>query len=185
MDIATASGRTITHKPFDLRASIDAVGNQPFGERTEANLEYFFVRELERWSEFRRAPVMKRRPTHHDNSITPSNTMLIAGMVKGLNIDNLANAMLEQHWVYNFDLADNETLATIARSVGIDPESLFAISGSKEVLNIYEANTKEAIEMSVFGSPTYVVDGDMFYGQDHLEMVERALSKPFTLRIPS
>ena len=61
---------------------------------------------------------------------------------------------------------------------------MIAISGSKEVLDIYEANTKKAIEMSVFGSPTYVVDGDMFYGQDHLEMVERALSKPFTLRIP-
>ena len=185
MEIATASGRIITHKPFDLRASIDAVGNQPFGERTEANLEYFFVRELERWSEFRSAPVMKRRPTHHDNSITPSNTMLIAGMVKGLNIDNLAHAMLEQHWAYDCDLADNESLATIARSVDIDPEPLLAISGSKEVLGIYEENTKKAIEMSVFGSPTYVVDGDMFYGQDHLEMVERALSKPFTLRIPS
>ena len=62
---------------------------------------------------------------------------------------------------------------------------MIAISSSKEVLDIYEANTKEAIEMSVFGLPTYVVDGDMFYGQDHLEMVERALSKPFTLRIPS
>ena len=111
MEIATASGRTITHKPFDLRASIDAVGNQPFGERTEVNLEYFFVRELERWSEFRSAPVMKRRPTHHDNSITPSNTMLIAGLVKGLNIDNLAHAMLEQHWAYDCDLADNESLA--------------------------------------------------------------------------
>ena len=52
MDIAAASGRTITHKPFDLRASIDAVGNQPFSQRTEANLEYFFGRELESWSEF-------------------------------------------------------------------------------------------------------------------------------------
>ncbi|MDE0808541.1 MAG: DsbA family protein, partial [Alphaproteobacteria bacterium] len=50
---------------------------------------------------------------------------------------------------------------------------------------IYEANTKEAIERSVFGSPTYVVDGDMFYGQDRLEMVERALSKPFTTRLPA
>jgi 2-hydroxychromene-2-carboxylate isomerase len=63
--------------------------------------------------------------------------------------------------------------------------SLVAISDSKEVLQIYAANTQKAIEMSVFGSPTYVVDGDMFYGQDHLEMVERALIQPFTQRIPS
>jgi 2-hydroxychromene-2-carboxylate isomerase len=43
----------------------------------------------------------------------------------------------------------------------------------------YQANTDEAIRRSVFGSPTYFVDGDMFYGQDRLEMVERALAKPY------
>ena len=59
-------------------------------------------------------------------------------------------------WAYDRDLADNDTLATIARSVGIDPEPLLVISGSKVVLDIYEANTKEAIEISVFGSPTYL-----------------------------
>ena len=41
------------------------------------------------------------------------------------------------------------------------------------------ANTAEAIERSVFGSPTYFIDGDMFYGQDRLEQVERAISQPF------
>jgi 2-hydroxychromene-2-carboxylate isomerase len=51
------------------------------------------------------------------------------------------------------------------------------------VLKIYADNTKEAIEKSVFGSPTYFVDGDMFYGQDRLELVERALLKPFNNRI--
>ena len=44
---------------------------------------------------------------------------------------------------------------------------------------IYEENTKEAINLPVFGSPTYVVDGDMFYGQDNLILVERALEAPF------
>ena len=43
----------------------------------------------------------------------------------------------------------------------------------------YQANTEEAVARSVFGSPTHFVDGDMFYGQDRLHMVERALSKPY------
>jgi 2-hydroxychromene-2-carboxylate isomerase len=46
------------------------------------------------------------------------------------------------------------------------------------------SNTEEAINRSVFGSPTYFVDGDMFYGQDHLEIVERALQQPFAGRWP-
>jgi 2-hydroxychromene-2-carboxylate isomerase len=42
----------------------------------------------------------------------------------------------------------------------------------------------EAIARGVFGSPTYVVDGDMFYGQDRLELVERALERPFARTWP-
>jgi 2-hydroxychromene-2-carboxylate isomerase len=185
MEIAAAAGRTIAHKPYDLRAGIAGIGVKTIGERTAGHLEYFFGREVERWSEYRAAPVNKRLPTHHHKSITPSNTMLIAGLVQGLNIDRLAHAMLEQHWRDDVDLADTDTLAAIARSVDIDPEPLLAASGSKEVLEIYEANTQEAIKRSVFGSPTYVVDGDIFYGQDRLELIERALSKPFTTRLPA
>ncbi|MBT4045892.1 MAG: 2-hydroxychromene-2-carboxylate isomerase, partial [Rhodospirillaceae bacterium] len=55
---------------------------------------------------------------------------------------------------------------------------------TQDVRAVYEQNTEEAIERSVFGSPTYFVDGDMFYGQDHLEMVERAIVQPFNGKWP-
>ena len=83
MEITNLSGHTIKHRPFDLRASMNAVGGQPMYERTEANLEYFFGRELERWAEFREVKVLKRSPTHHSNSITPSNTMAYSRISKG------------------------------------------------------------------------------------------------------
>jgi 2-hydroxychromene-2-carboxylate isomerase len=183
LEIVAQGSHTIKHKPFDLRVSMTEIGGQPLGDRTEDNLEYFFGRELERWSEFRDAPILKRSPTHHGNSITPSNTMLIAALVKGINIDKLAHEMMEQHWAHDCDLANVNTLASIARRVGIDPLPLLEISSSQAVLKIYEENTREAIERSVFGSPTYFIDGDMFYGQDHLELVERALIEPFSQRI--
>ena len=53
------------------------------------------------------------------------------------------------------------------------------LSETEDVLKTFTANTVEAIERSIFGSPTYVVNGDMFYGQDRLELIERALNKPF------
>ena len=56
---------------------------------------------------------------------------------------------------------------------------LIAAANTIEIAEIYGANTDEVIKRSVFGSPTYFVDGDMFYGQDHLEMVERALERPY------
>ena len=63
--------------------------------------------------------------------------------------------------------------------VGSVPDPLLTAAETPEINAVYEANTDEAIERSVFGSPTYFVDGDMFYGQDHLELVERALQRPY------
>ena len=180
MQIAKAAGRRIVHKPVDLRRVVAESGAGPFGKRSKAHVAYYFGREIERWSEQRGAPTLGRIPTHHANDITLPNCMLIAALARGHDIDRLAHAMLEAHWLRDADLADRAALAAIGRSVGLDPEPLLDLATTPEIQRIYQANTEEAIRRSVFGSPTYVVDGDMFYGQDHLEMVERALQRPFS-----
>lgn len=179
MQIAKAAGRKIVHKPFDLRRGVAEVGTTPFAKRSKAHFAYFFGREIERWSEQRGAAVAKVNPTHHANDITLPNCMLIAALERGHNIDALAHAMLERHWRDDVDLADAPTLARIAESVGLDPKPLLDNALTPAIRARYDANTEEAIRRSVFGSPTYFVDGDMFYGQDRLEMVERALSRPY------
>lgn len=180
-EIADATGATIVHKPMDLRKVIAAVYPEPgvHAFRSPERSAYFFGREIERWAELRGATVMKGRPTHHDNGIRLCNCVLIAGLQAGLDIGPLAHAMLEAHWRDDADLADAATLARLGRNLGVETDSLLEDAESTPVQAAYEANTQEAIERSVFGAPTYFVGGDMFYGQDHLEMVERALDKPF------
>ena len=80
---------------------------------------------------------------------------------------------------YLLDLAERDTLARLGAQAGLDAAPLLDAALSSDVQAAYQANTQEAIRRSVFGSPTYFVDGDMFYGQDHLEMVARALKRPF------
>lgn len=182
--IAAAAGRRIAHRPVDLRRVVAEAGAVPFGRRSKPHAAYFFGREIERWSEERGAPWLGRIPTHHANDITLPNCMLIAGLTRGLEIDGLAHAMLEAHWRHDADLADRTTLAAIGQRAGIDPAPLLDAALSTEVQAIYQANTEEAISRSVFGSPTYFVDGDMFYGQDRLEMLERSLHSPYAGRWP-
>ncbi len=184
MAIAAAAGRRIAHKPVDLRRVVAEAGAVPFGRRTRAHAEYFFGREIERWSEERGAPWMGRIPTHHAKDIALPNGMLIAGITLGLNIDRLAHTLLEAHWRDDADLADRSSLAAIGQRAGIDPSPLLDAALSTEVQAIYQANTEEAIRRSVFGSPTYFVDGDMFYGQDRLEMLERSLRSPYAGQWP-
>ena len=178
-EIAEAAGATVVHKPFDLPLALMTTTGGGFRKYSDAHKKYHFKREIDRWAEYRNAPVQGFRPTHHDNPIDLSNGMLIAGLEQGHDIADLAHAMLESHWLRDSDLADRDTLAELAKGVGLDPEPLLAAAMSDEIQALYRANTQEAIDRSVFGSPTYFVDGDMFYGQDHLEMVERALKQPF------
>ena len=184
MAIAAAAGRRISHKPVDLRRVVAEAGAVPFGRRSKPHAAYFFGREIERWSEERGAPWIGRIPTHHAKDITLPNGMLIAGIARGLDVDRLAHALLEAHWRDDADLADRASLAAIGQSAGIDPTPLLDAALSAEVQAIYQANTEEAIRRSVFGSPTYFVDGDMFYGQDRLEMLERSLRSPYAGRWP-
>jgi len=179
MEIARAAKRRIAHRPMDLRKVVAVTGPGPTNGLTPERRSYFSGREIERWAEFRAAPVMQGIPTHHDKDMTLSNGMLIAGLLQEINIDRLAHCMLEAHWRDDADLADGETLIRLGETSGVDPEPLLEAALSAEVQAVYASNTEEAIERSVFGSPTYFVDGDMFYGQDHLEMVERALERPF------
>jgi len=104
---------------------------------------------------------------------------VIAGLTQGHNVDQLAHAMLRDHWRLDADLADRGTLTKIAESIGLDPAPLLEAALTEEIQAKYRANSAEAIKRSVFGSPTFFVDGDMFYGQDRLEMVERALRQPY------
>lgn len=179
MEIAAAAGRRIVHRPYDLRRGMIGVGATKPKDRTQAHMRYFFGREIHRWAEERSVSIMAGRPTHHDNAIAPSNRLLIAAERSGANIDALAHAMLEAHWRDDADLADEATLLRLADAAGLNGKSLIAAAGSDATAAVYDANTDEAIRRSVFGSPTYFVDGDMFYGQDRLELVARACAKPY------
>ncbi len=179
IEIARAGNHQVVHKPFELSPAIEAGGAGSTRTRTDAHRAYYFGREIERWSEERNAPVVQGIPTHHYNDMSLANGMLIAGIGQGVDVDRLAHCLLEAHWRDDADLADRDTLAGLAISIDINPEPLLDTALSAEVQAAYAANTQEAIDRSVFGSPTYFVDGDMFYGQDRLELVERALKKPY------
>lgn len=169
----------VRYVPFDLRKVLAASGHATTGSLTPERQAYFFGREITRWSQYRNAPVMGQRPTWHDNDLTRSSTMVIAAQQQGLDHAALTHAMLSAHWKDDADLADAATLVRIADSVGIAGDALLLRADESEIFALYRQNTQEAIDRHVFGSPTYFVDHDMFYGQDRLELVRRALEHPF------
>lgn len=175
--IARAKGARIVHRPFDFHPVVNAAGGQPFKARSTAHVDYFFGRELIRWAEWRALPILNDRPTYHDNPLHLPNGAIIAA---GDKADAFSRAVLQAHWRDDADIADEKVLRRLTMDVGIDADTLLANATSDAVQAQHDANTQEAISRGIFGSPTYFVGRDMFYGQDRLMMVERALDTPFT-----
>lgn len=178
-EICRANGCTLIHRPIELSPVVKHSGGQSFAGRTQAHVDYFFGRELERWAAYRDLPMVDFRPTYHDNALHLSSGMLIAAEQMGMNINALSFALLQAHWRDDIDLMSEADLTKAAQSVDIDAAPLLTRAMTPEVQAVLEANTQEAKDRSLFGSPSYVLDGDLYYGQDHLELMEHALTTPY------
>jgi len=179
LEVARRTGRTIAHKPVELAPAVAAGGATPTRERSPAHRAYYFGREIKRWAEHRGVAVLDGIPTHHYKDYLFANRMLIAATDTPAGADALSDRFLSAHWQDDVDLSDRSVLAGLAQSVGHDAAALMHAAETPDVQARLEANTAEAIRRSVFGSPTYFVDGDMFYGQDRLELVERACGRAY------
>jgi 2-hydroxychromene-2-carboxylate isomerase len=80
-------------------------------------------------------------------------------------------------WVEDRDIADHATLVAIADESGMDGQALLASTNDDAVAAEYQTNTDEAIVLGVFGAPTYVYEGELFWGQDRLPMLEWRLTQ--------
>lgn len=180
MEICATHGLTLVHRPIPLSPVVEAQGSLPFRARTQAHVDYFFGREIERWAEYRDVPVVDFRPTYHDADYSLASGMILALGDRGSAVDAMAHAILEAHWRDDADLSDVATLSRIAHQLGHDETALVMQAQAPDVVARYAQNAAAALAASVFGSPTYVLEGEVFYGQDRLEMLERAITVPFT-----
>ena len=179
LEICAQHGVKLVHKPIFLSPVVEAQSSLPFGARTQAHVDYFFGREIERWAEFRNVPIINFRPTYHDADYAVASGMILALGNTGVDVDAMAHNILQAHWRDDEDLSNPSVLEKIATDLGHDAYALLDLAKSDLIQEKVWANSDWAKNRNIFGSPTYILDGDPFYGQDHLEILEHALSKPF------
>jgi len=92
-------------------------------------------------------------------------------------ISPYSRCVFEQYWGENRDISKDEVLSDIIRTVGLDAKEYFAKIGLQEYKDKLKQSTDDLIERGGFGSPTIFVDGDMFFGNDRLLLVENALTR--------
>ena len=174
--IAKAAGATIEPRPFDLGKVFPVSGGLPLPKRAPQRQAYRLV-ELRRFKEHLGLPlVIQPRFFPVDADLA---TRLIVAVQAGDGPEralDLAGAMLRAVWAEERDLADPATLAALLVETGL-PATRLAEADAAEARATLDANTRRAIDAGVFGAPSYVIDGEIFWGQDRLEFVQRRLAR--------
>ncbi len=173
-DIVKANGATIDFKPVSLGEIFPVSGGLPLPKRAPQRQAYRMF-ELKRWREYRDIP-LTLEPAFFPADDTGAARIAIAAKLDGADIADLSHALLRAVWVEERNIADEATLAEIASNEGFNGNKLLDDSKNPKVQETFEAYTHDAIAQQVFGAPTYLIDGEPFWGQDRLEFVEHALA---------
>jgi 2-hydroxychromene-2-carboxylate isomerase len=174
--LAALHGAHVSLKPVDYGRIFAATGGLPLAKRAPARVAYRAV-ELKRWQEFLGIP-LNPAPRYFPVSGDPSALLVIAADQRDLGAMALAFALCRACWVQEHDIADPATLIQIANEQGRKGSELLAASQLPETKALYDSNTQEAIDLGVFGAPVYLYRGEMFWGQDRLDFLDRALARP-------
>jgi len=174
VQIAKATGATVRVMPMDLGQVFPISGGLPLGKRAPQRQAYRLV-ELTRFSKALNVP-LQLHPKFFPVAGDPAAKLIIAvdmhhGTEAALAI---TGAVLSSVWHEERDIADAPTLAALLSEHQLDAACL-ALSNTPEVQARYDSYTQSAIDAQVFGAPTYVVDSEMFWGQDRLDFVAQKL----------
>lgn len=171
--IAERTGADLVLRPIRV---IEANGGIPLRTRPTARQDYHDL-ELRRWSRHLGTPLNPVPKCYPCRTIEPAAMSVIAVLHAGLDARGYSFAVQRALWAEDRDIADIDTLNAIARAeLGEAAAHLDFGRPSQEVVDEWLGNLAEAERLGIFGTPTYVVNEELFWGQDRLDFVERALT---------
>jgi len=176
-DITKAAGATVNVLPVDLGGKVFPVsGGQPLGQRAPQRQAYRLV-ELKRFGEFLGQPINLQPKYFPVNGDDAAKLIIAVDLHDGSAAAMaLTGAILRAVWVEDRNIADAGDLAALLAALKL-PAHRLDEAQTQAVHERYESDTQAAIKAGVFGAPSYVIDGEIFWGQDRLDFVARRLAR--------
>ena len=169
------TGTSVRVLPIDLGQVFSVSGGLPLPQRAPQRKAYRLL-ELKRFADALALPLVVQPRFFPVAGLAASQLIVVTEQVLGTAAAmRLTGAIGAAVWAEERDIADAATLAALLGECELDA-GLLVQSQSAEVQSRYAQNTQAAIEAGVFGAPSYLVDGELYWGQDRLDFVERRLS---------
>ena len=142
------------------------MNNIPF-PKDKLNKVNYMWRDIERRAEgygfFAKTPV-----PYPLSEFDLANQIAILGLEKGWGIDYVK--LTYKKWFQEGkEPAIDPSITEICRELNIDKDEIISQANSKEIINNYNLNTNSARDNKIFGSPSFVVKNEIFWGDDRME----------------
>ena len=174
--IAAAAGAKVNVLPVDLGRVFPVSGGLPLSKRAPQRQAYRLA-ELRRWSEYLGRPLNLQPRYFPVDSHDAAKLIIAVDSADGTDAAmTVAGAVMRGVWVEQRNIADPAVLQTMLDECGLAARRLDD-SQSQTVHERYEDDSQHAIEAGVFGAPSYMLDGELFWGQDRLDFLERRLAR--------
>ena len=175
VQMTQAAGATVRLRPVDMRAVFAASGGLPLHQRAEQRQAYRLL-ELARWRDALGLP-MHVQPKHFPVSPdVAAKLLIVVDQADGTDAAlQLAGTLLRAVWADERDLADPATLAQALADHGLPTAARLQAADAPEVQATYARYTQDALDAGVFGAPSFIVGGELFWGQDRLDFLQQRL----------
>ena len=175
--IAQAAGAAIRVLPVDLGGKVFPVsGGLPLAKRAPQRQAYRLL-ELRRFSEWLDVSLVLQPKYFPVNADDAAKLIIAVDLKDGTQAAmKIAGAVMRAVWLQERNIADEAVLVALLAEQGLSALRLEE-AHSQTVHQRYEVDSQLAIDAGVFGAPSYVIDGEIFWGQDRLDFVQRRLAR--------
>lgn len=175
--IARKHGYTVDIKPARFGEVFAKTGGLPLPKRSPERRAYRLM-DMKRWRDHLSIPV-NIEPKHFPTDDSPASRLVIATKLAGKDAHALATEIGKALWEKEQNITETDVLEACARNVGLDAAAVLKAGPPEAELSaLHDTFTAEAISRGVFGAPSYVLEsGEIFWGQDRLDFLDRALAR--------
>ena len=174
--IASENDYELIIMPVNYGKVFPATGGLPVNKRPIQRQKYR-LQELIRWSKFLGVKLNPNAKFFPSKSMLPSLAIISAKLLNYENVMDIAYKIMEGLWIKEMNIDDPQNLKKILTRFIKTADEVIDFSESKQVEKEMNEYTKEAIDLAVFGAPTYIINDQIYWGQDRLDFLERYIKR--------
>lgn len=171
--LASKAGAEIVYHPFGLLEVMALVGNRPTSLESRAKGAYIAI-DQQRWARSYGVPL-----EYSPNVLATDWHLLQRGALAAIDRGHgrtYIHSLLSALWAGPADISHREALATFIDRIGVNGELILVKADTTEYVDKLWMANHEAAELGIFGAPTFIVGGKMFFGNDRLNWLAEELA---------